>query len=218
MRSSEDKPAINQVTNEAAPPEWVTQGSLALKMLCRNLRDDKKYAILDLGPAVRENVDFYSHYASKIRIEDLYDSLKQADALALSEGVPDADTNSKEKSFKHILSYSKDTRFDLIFTWDLFNYLTREQLQALVAHLSQFCNRRAVLFSLTTNNQYVSDQPIGFKILDQENLISPPIVTGRRINMRYREPNLARLMPSFKVDKTFLLRNGMHEHLFILDD
>jgi hypothetical protein len=220
MRPSINNPLAAQGIDEAAEQEWVIQGSLALKMLCQNLRSDKKYAILDLGPAVKENVDFYSQYASKIQIEDLYDSLISLNSAALKDGNVEGDVGSgvKDDGFEQILPYPKTTRFDLIFAWDLFNYLTREQLQKLVAHLSKFCNRRALLFSLTTNSQYVPDQPIGFKILDHENLICPPVIAGGRINMRYKEPNLARLMPSFNVDKTFLLRNGMHEHLFILSD
>ena len=71
-QSSANSPATTQVNRELVAREWVTQGSLALKMLCQNLHSDKKYAVLDLGPAVKENVDFYSSFARKIQIEDLY--------------------------------------------------------------------------------------------------------------------------------------------------
>lgn len=215
MRSSENVSTAAQVAGSAGAQILVTQGSLALKMLTQNLRDNKKYSVLDLGPAVKENVDFYSSFANRIQIEDLYDSLNLAAASVLNDEA--AGHNANDQNFEHTLPYTKDTRFDLIFAWDIFNYLTREQLQKMIAHLSRFCNRRAMLFSLTANSQYVPEHPIGFKILDQENLIHPAIVSGGRINTRYKEPNLARLMPSFNVDKTFLLRNGMQEHLFILN-
>lgn len=207
--NTEAKQDIDQVASQ----ELVTQSSQALKMLCQNLRGDKTYAVLDLGPAVKENVDFYSRFARKIWIEDLYDSLNSPDPSALEEGGDEVN-----KSFEHMLPYTKDTRFDIIFVWDLFNYLPRDQLQKLVSHLSKFCNHRAMLFSLITNGQYVPEHPINFRILDQENLSYLAATGAERVNTRYKEPNLAKFMPGFKIYKTFLLRNGMQEYLFTLSE
>lgn len=200
-----EKLAIDQVASQ----DLVTQSSQALKMLCQGLRGDKTHSILDLGSATKENIDFYSNFARKIQIEDFYDSLNSpASSSSEEEG------DGVNKSFEHMLPYTRDTRFDIIFTWDLFNYLTRDQLQKLVAHLGKFCNRRAILFSLITNGQYVPEHPIGFRILDQENLSYLAGTGASRVNTRYKEPNLAKFMPGFKIYKTFLLRNGMQEYLF----
>ncbi len=204
------KPNIDQV----ASPDLVIQRSQALKMLCQGLRGDKTYAILDLGSAVKENIDFYSSFARKIQIEDLYDSL----SLPTSSSSEEEGGDGVNKSFEHMLPYTEDTRFDFIFTWDLFNYLTRDQLQKLVAHLGKFCNRRAILFSLITNDQHVPEHPIDFRILDQENLSYLAGAIASRVNARYKEPNLAKFMPGFNIYKTFLLRNGMQEYLFTLSE
>lgn len=206
--SSLNNPTANQIADQVAGQERVIQNSLALKMLCQSLRADRNYAILDLGPAAKENVDFYSQYARKIHIADIYDSLSSPSPAAPGEA------NSKDTNIENILSCAENTRFDLIFAWDLFHYLPREQLQKLILQLKKFSNHEAVLYSLTTNNQYVPDKPIGFRILDKENLTYPPLANTSHPNARYREPNLSRLMTGFKVHKTFLLRNGMQEHLF----
>ncbi len=210
--SSLNKTRANQNAVETAGQKRIIQSSLALKMLCQSLRADKSYTILDLGPAVQENINFYSLYARKICIEDIYESL-----MSSASCMPD-EADSSSAIVERTPPYSETTRFDLIFAWDLFHYLSREQLKNLIAHLNKFCNRGAILFSLTTSSQFVADKPIGFRILDQENLTLPPAASNSCANARYREPNLSRLMQGFKVHKTFLLRNGMQEHLFMFSN
>lgn len=206
----------------AGAPSALVQNSLALKLLNERLHADKRYNFLDLGPALQENIDFYSLYAGKVYIEDLHYTLSLRAASAppprQTEDV-DEPPSPEEIFYRNIteclLPYGADARFDVIFTWDLFNYLTRETLQQLVGHLSKFCNPGAYLFALVSTRVNIPSQPLEYRVVDREKLIYGAASGIERPHPRYREVNLLKMMPGFRTDKSFLLRNGMQEYLFV---
>ena len=67
---------------EDSSPEPETSASLALKVLYDQLRLQRKYHILDLGPALGANVDFFAQFSCKVYIEDFYRTLTSFDYLS----------------------------------------------------------------------------------------------------------------------------------------
>jgi len=96
---------------EDSSPEPEANASLALKVLYDQLRHQRKYHILDLGPALGANVDFFSQFSCKVYIEDFYRTLTSFDYL--SEGEL-----SYQAVFEYLLPYQKNTRFDIILGWE----------------------------------------------------------------------------------------------------
>jgi len=203
---------IGEESTEAASPASTIQNSIALKYLCDNFPANKRYNILDLGPAYGENIAFFSEFARKIYIEDLRDTLCTHDFLS---GVAETGGEIRLNVGDTLTAYPADTRFDLIFAWDLFNYLEREPLQQVIAWLSKFCKTGTLIFSLISTRVQISQHPLTFKILDKDRLLYGSSSALERPHPRYREVALLKLMPHFKTQKSFLLRNGMQEYLFI---
>ncbi|MEW6353331.1 MAG: hypothetical protein AB1469_03385 [Pseudomonadota bacterium] len=209
----------------AGVPSALVQNSLALKLLNERLRPDKRYHFLDIGPALQENIDFCSQYAGKVYIEDLYYTLSLRAASASAAPAQreaeelDEPPSPEEVFYRNIteclLPYGSDTRFDVIFTWDLFNYLAREPLQQLIGRLSKFCNPGAYLFALVSTRVNIPSQPLEYRIIGQDKLIYGAGSSIERPHPRYREVNLLKMMPGFRTDKSFLLRNGIQEYLFV---
>lgn len=211
-------------TSSPVPP---AEKSLALKYLCDYLRPNKYYNILDLGPAVGENIEFFSQYAGKIYIEDLRAAIasqilaaaqpkelvEPADPYALEAADNDGHANITD----HLSAYHENTHFDLIFAWDLFNYLEREPLQQLMLYLRKFCKPGTLVFTLISTHVKIPEYPRLFRIIDNERLSYGISAAAERNHARYRELNLLRVMPGFKVAKSFLLRNGIQEYLFIYE-
>jgi 2-polyprenyl-3-methyl-5-hydroxy-6-metoxy-1,4-benzoquinol methylase len=187
----------------------ITHKSLALAALCQRLRHDRKYHILDLGPALGANVEFFSQFRCKLYIEDFYQSV--AEELAAAE----AETPSPEQLYQKLLPYAEDIRFDVILCWDLFNYLPRQELQALLKHLTRYCQRGTLLFSLVATHHQIPARPILFKILNKENLIYKTYSSDLRPSIEYKPRDLKLLMQGFQIANTFQLRSGMQEFLFI---
>lgn len=191
-------------------PVAVAQNSLALDFLCQHLRPEKKYNILDLGAAWPENISFFSKYTSKLYVEDLYQTLGPQISDIQNGGAGEKPADSGD-----LLSYQGDTSFNLIFAWDLFNYLKREELQQFIQELSKICTRRAFIFAFISTRAQIPQHPQAYKILDQKSILCDGVDSKvERTHPRYREAELLKIMPGFKVFKSFLLRNGMQEYLF----
>ena len=184
--------------------------SLALNVLFHQIRrKDRKYNILDLGPAFSANVDFFSQFLCSIQIEDFYRTLNSFDFFSPENGV------NYDAIYDYLLPYSKNSHFDVILTWDIFNYLERDQFKYLVRHLSKFCRSGTLLLALISTLKHIPENPINFKIVDSQSLIYQTSSTVLLPCPQYQETDLNQLMSSFRVCNSFLLRHGMKEYLFV---
>ena len=191
---------------EESPPEPEASSSLALKVLYDQLRHQRKYHVLDLGPALGANVDFFSQFSCKVYIEDFYRTLSSFDYLS-------EDELSYQAVFEYLLPYEKNTRFDIILGWDLFNYLERDELQSLILHLGHFCHKGTLLFALISTSQYLPEKPTTFQIVNHDRLLYQTNSTVLRECPKYQQTDLNQLLPNFRVSNSFLLRNGFKEYL-----
>jgi hypothetical protein len=79
--------------------------------LTRALRRDGGTSILDLGPALGQNIAFFGQYGSRVHVGDLYRSRLEA-------GIH-TDEEHPERRWDHLLPLSADEGFDVIIAWDL---------------------------------------------------------------------------------------------------
>ena len=186
-----------------------THKSLGLNALLQMLGDERKYRLLDLGPAVGANIAFLSPICSKIRIEDLYPTLLSTGFFNRGEEPVDATT------FEKLLRFPSDARFDIILSWGLFDYLESSDIRALIGYLSPFCDPGSFLFALSSNLKEIPSSPTSFMIQDRETLIYTCDSTQLRPSPRYAPRDLINLMSGFRAYNSFLLRNGMQEYLFV---
>ncbi len=208
FRGRSEEPTAPHV--EIAEAEEETRHpSLALNALCHRLRSDRKYNVLDLGPACGANVEFFSRFSGKIYIEDLHRTLTSFDFLSPDDGL------SYDSVFRYLLPYQKSTRFDLIFAWDIFNYLEKREFLFLMRHLSRFCPEDAMIFALLSINKSIPDQPPQYRIVDNETLVCRSKRGIWRPCPRYEESDLLHMMPSFRVCQSFLMRSGVKEYVFL---
>ncbi len=191
------------------PAQGEVRHSLALNALYHRLDSQRRYNVLDLGRACSQNVEFFSQFCGKIYIEDLLSTLSSFDYLSPEDGT------SLDAVFEYLLPYQSTTRFDIVFSWDLFNYLEPDSFRHLIGYLSRFCPPGALIFSLISTLESIPDKPGTYRIQDSETLQYPAPGTILRRCPCYQEPDLLRLMPGFRVCNSFLLRNGFKEYLFI---
>ena len=108
--------------------------SNGLSALVQQLQTDSRYTILDLGPALGSNLEFWSQYPCKLYLEDFTRSLP-SDVL----GEDEDNEQVHQPLLEILLPFSADLRFDIILCWDIFNYLTQVQLASFVRYLGKFC-------------------------------------------------------------------------------
>jgi len=182
---------------------------MGLNALIDELRADSFYAILDLGPALGVNVDFWSRFPCRLYIGDFYRGL-QAELSRRSD-----EDEWSESVIERLFSFSPDTRFDLILCWDIFNHLTQEQLTSLIAWLARLSKPGALLFALMWLESRISMEPLAFRIVDREHMDYAGRSAATKAGPRYQPRELGKIMRGFDVSNSFLLRHGVQEYLFV---
>jgi len=194
-----------------ASSEFAVQKALALNILLNQIRPDRKTTILDLGPAVGQNLDALSVGPCRFYIEDLFETLNSFDYLAPEDGF------SLETVFSYLLPFPKHCRFDLILAWDIPNYLERESFRCLMLHLGRFCRPGTLLYCLISTGKLMPESPYRFRIMDTETLVYENRSSVLRTSPRYEATDLGQAMPRFRVYSSFVLRNGYREYLFMFE-
>jgi hypothetical protein len=167
-------------------------------------------SVLDLGVASGANLEFLSQYARRFHFADLTGRTR------VFEGVPlPAEGQGLEGLIAGRLEGVTTAPFDLVLAWDLFDYLTLEQVASLVAPLARHCRSGARLFCLVSIQERIPYRPRGFEIAGPDRLLYQDYGAGERPGPRHSEPGLARALKGFEVDRGFLLRNGVKEYLFL---
>jgi len=185
--------------------------SLGLAALFQEIRRDRKIQVLDLGSAVGSNVEFLSRYDCKLYIEDLYAALA-ARGPALGEGE-----QAGPQFFADFLPLPDTVRLDVVLAWDTFNYLSRRELAYLVDRLRRYCQPGTLIFSLISILKQIPAQPIRFRIVDEERLAYDLRTAALRPSPRYAPAELTEILSGFRVDRSYLLRHGIQEYLFVRD-
>jgi hypothetical protein len=182
--------------------------SLGLNALLDTMRGDQTYSILDLGPALEDNVRFWSQFSCWLHIQDFYSSYREWRASVVPE------EESKEAAFSVLLPFSDETVFDIILAWDLFNYFNLRELEVLVQRLSRWCRPGTKLFALISSLPNISVSPMVFRILNREEMIHEIPIQETRPCPRHQPRDIARLMERFNISCSFLLRRGIQEYVF----
>jgi len=195
------------VPRESAASSGVCN-SLGLNALLDMVRGDRSYSILDLGPALEENVQFWSQFSCRLSIQDFYRSYQERKATLGRE------EESEEAAFSILLPFSDDTVFDIILAWDLFNYFELRELAVLVKRLSRWCRRGTKIFALISSLPDIPASPTKFRILDHKQLIHEIPTRAKRLCPCHQPRDIARLMSRFTISSSFLLRHGIQEYVF----
>ena len=190
-------------TQTVSEPE--VHRSLALPTVFEAMARGPKASVLDLGSAVGSNVEHLSQFGCKLSIEDLYQS--RTSAADGAELGPDF--------FEQFLPLPNGAQYDVVFAWDLFNYLTRKELGRLTARLRQACRPGAQVLALIWIHKSIPAQPIRFRFRGKDQLLYDRRTSLERPGPRFQPAEINQLMSGFQVDRSFLLRHGIQEYLFV---
>lgn len=189
---------------EAAPAAPETHHSLALPDLLSQLHPDRRLHILDLGPAIGANVDFWTdRHLCTVEVADVYPSL-----VAAQRGDPGA-------AVAAALPAEGARVADVVLAWDVFNYLDRERLKALGERLAARSRPGTLLFALVWTGKEIPVEPGRFLIQDESHLAYGVDTSRTRPGPRYRPAEVAAMTAGFATDRSFLLRHGVQEYLLV---
>ncbi len=165
--------------------------SPGLEAILLHLKSRQKPSLLDFGPLVRENVELFSTFHSKMFIEDFHQS-----------------------SCSEIIEELPRSAVDAIFCWDMLNYMSRAETADLICCLRELANPGATLLMFTASGSRILSQPLQFRVRDRQHLVCEPRSNETRQCSPYTPRELETLMKGWKHERSLHLRNGLQEHLF----
>jgi hypothetical protein len=174
------------------------------------MQADSRYTILDLGPALGSNLEFWSQYSCKLYLEDF--------ARSLPSGVLGEDEDSEqvyEPLLEILLPFGADLSFDIVLCWDIFNYLNQPQLVSFIRYLGRFCHPGTLLFALVSSAHEIPAKPSTYKIVDHERILYEVQTKSMIPCPRHQPREIKKVMEGFQLSGSFLLRNGIQEYLFV---
>ena len=137
------------------------QTSKLLPLLFAGIKEDEPLTVLHIGPALPDTVDFFCDYRCKLHFVDLFDDLP----LAETEDSP-----RLQEQVDTLLDIQPDTRFDLCLFWDIFNYLERDAILALMANLREHLKPRTLAHRFSTHNTRIRPQGQFYGVLQPDTL------------------------------------------------
>ncbi|MCC5794246.1 MAG: hypothetical protein JJT85_05855 [Chromatiales bacterium] len=177
--------------------------------LIRRIPLDRRQVVLDLGPVRPETVSLFSAYRCRMEIADLAPQLARLNA-PIGEDEPGLEARIAEA-----LPAERGEPVDIVLGWDLFNYLERPVLTALMDVIASRCRPGSLVhFLLAYSSPRMAAVPGRFAPGAEGQLLHEPQTREEKAAPRYSPEDLAHCLQDFQVVRAMLLKNGMQEFLY----
>ncbi len=172
------------------------------------LNQDRPCNILDLGPALAQNVEFFSRYRCRLHIVDVLGRLAdEPESVARLEYAP-------ELFFADLLPIGSRS-FDLILAWGVFDHIEFEAARQLASRLVRLTQAGARLHAVLSINNDVDDIGVVFAICDHDTLDYRAAAGPEHCSPAFKPAAFAQLLEGFTIDRSVVLRHGFQEYVAV---
>ena len=175
--------------------------------------DGPRRVVLDLGAASTSLLDFLGRARCRVEVADIayFGGIERLNAASI-----EGDSASAADSL--FPSRLTDDALDLVFCWDLLNYLSLESLAALIKAIKRRARPGAQIHALIYYaDQDMRQQPGRIVPTEDADLIDRAAPSTRVPAPRYSPEELRKQTGYFEIDRVRLLSNGLQEFLFQLE-
>jgi hypothetical protein len=183
--------------------------SPSLGFICDRLAAERKHAILDMGLPTGGTMDFFARFPCTLYVEDLFESL-----LILPPPGEEEGGDAWDLRVGRSLAHAPEVRFDVIFAWDLINYMDADLIHALMKRISRSCRSGTLLYIMISTAPAISERPAKIEITPEVRVRYEATAPVDKPNPRYTPLKLERMMPGFRLLHSFLLGASLQEFLF----
>lgn len=167
-------------------------------------------SVLDFGPALAVNVDFFNRLGARLRIADFESSLRDLDLWSAP-----AKLAAWERAVAPLLDDGDGERYDLVLAWDLPNYLGRERWAPVARTLVARLAPGGVLHLLARTGKQMPATPSHFRCTAVDHLEEEPRDTATVTPPRFSHGEIERLHEGLAAARSFLDKTGVQE--FVLE-
>jgi hypothetical protein len=185
-----------------------TQPTTLLSSVFSQFEPEQRLAVLHIGSALPETVDFFSQFRSKLYFVDVFSELPLT--------ADEATGPSYRVQFDKLLQLPPGTRFDLCLFWDLFNYLDGAAVSALLDVLQPYLNPGCLAhgFGVYNLKSPQASQSYGIAAADSLNVRARP--QPLPAYRPHAQSKLQSLLNCFNFDRSVLLADSRLELLLSL--
>lgn len=200
------RPQAGMLVRPADSADQSVFSTKALRQFLSTLTARETPVLLDLGPVIGTNVNFFGQeLGCKIFVEDIFRDLDRF----VRQG--------KAEEFSEFLVArfpQGDASIDGILCWDIIDYLDRPAAKALAAELTRVLRPGGALLGFFGTAQPRDAHYTRHLIVDDVTLQyrTYPAERGRQAALLNRD--IIRLFPRLRVSDSFLLKNNLREILF----
>src|SRR4051812_44798726 len=178
----------------------------ALPKFLQTLTSREQPVLLDLGPVVGSNVNFFGEQLGcKIFVEDIFADLDRHVRDGKLEELPEF----LKRRFKR-----EDASVDGILCWDVIDYLDRPAAQELATQLTRMLRPDGALLAFFGTAAQRESMYTKFIVVDEVNLKYRPYPALRGRQAVFVNRDIIRLFSGLRVQDSFLLQNNLREILF----
>ncbi len=176
--------------------------------LVSGMETAERHVVLDLGAASTDMLALLGRSRCRVDIAD----------VAYSGGIDELNASAAVNTAEALLPASlPGDGFDLVFCWDLPNYLTLDALSALMTAIERRARPRALVHALIVYAEREMNEVPGLFVPTADGELVDRNARGASIKApRYSPEELGKSMGSFALDRARLLSNGMQEFVFQL--
>ena len=180
--------------------------------LLNGLSIEEHHQILDVMPVRQGIIDVFSGFACKLYLPGCLQEL-----CSISSEKYDTANKLNRVFTKTFGLYKKQRAFlNIIFLWDLPNYLDKQVMQSLIEYLSQHMHENIKLHMYIHTRQQMPSSPGSYLILPDGKVGLELSRDGSIKSPLYFQEKLQKLLHPFKVKRSMLISGGLQEYILEL--
>ena len=193
--------------DQPTAPECLELRSPLLESSVEAFADDQRHVIVDLGVVRSGTVALFGQFRARLDVAGL--------EVGRGQGIESLEPDDFGRLVRSALPPADHEPVDMILCWNLFNYLSTDQIGIVVTELARRCRPGARLHALIEYSaRTMPAHPQSFSPVSSGLLVAD-VVSGPQVAApRYGPRDLEKCMPGFAHERTMLLGNGMQEYLF----
>jgi SAM-dependent methyltransferase len=222
MKLFRNTPAVSPVPK---PQERLSRRSSAMAEIARMLKTEETLCVLDIGATSASNIRFFTERGHRIYSQDLLvASSDPALAISNEQGLPTLDS---KKFLEENLAYP-NTHFDLVFCWNLADYMDESLVKPAIGRLWSVMKPGGMLVAFFHTREAGPDAPYyryhitGNDMLEMHSLNAKPGSRKDRssqgnfaLQRVFNNRHIENLFRDFASIKFFLSRDNVREVLVI---
>ena len=183
--------------------------SRGLSLIREKLAKSPRREVLDLGPPINANLEFFREFRCRVRIQNLYAELIHHPSFRVCEPA-----RNRRLVLDEILSDCQGVRYDLILAWDLIDYLDQETVLSLIQSLAAYCYNGTCLYLMVSTVELIPPVPSRFSLLSDKHMRYQPASGEPIIGSRHSTRAIERMLPGFRLRHSFLSAQGIQDYLW----